>query len=121
MTKEEKVEVILSRIALLQDKISTVEKIYKQNPHNNHLLDTKNEFESSVVLLQQELQKVLDETDEIINFDTIKNRVKVLEKDPYVNFKIQNSLIKGSGGLVSAEHLPIHPVPTEPLINPVVE
>lgn len=121
MTTEEKVEVILSRIVLLQDKISTIEKIYEQNPYNNYLLETKNELESSVVLLQQELQKVLDETDEVINFDTIKNRVRVIEKDPYINFKIQNSLIKGSSGLISAEHLPTHSVPTEPPINPVVE
>lgn len=121
MTKEEKVEVILSRIAFLQDKISTVEKIYEQNPYNNYLLDTKNEFESSVVLLQQELQKVLDETEEPINFDIIKSRVRVIEKDPFLNFKIQNSIVKSSGGLINSEHLPTHSAPSEPPINPVVE
>ena len=121
MTTEEKVEVILSRIALLQDKISTIEKIYEQNPHNNYLLETKTEFENSVLLLEHELQKVLAETEEPINFDIIKSRVRVIEKDPFLNFKIQNSIVKSSGGLINSEHLPTHSAPSEPPINPVVE
>ena len=96
MIAEVKVEAILFRIALIKSKILIVEDIYEQNLQNNRLLDVKTKFQDLINILEQHLQQILDEADDFIDIENIKKRVKVINKDPLLDFEIQSALSNGS-------------------------
>lgn len=121
MTDEAKAEAILFRIELLRSKILNIESIYEENPYNNYLLDVKKEFNDSIFLLEKELEKTVTNSNTPINIDIIKNRVRVLNKDPFLDFKINNAMHKFTGGVVFDENLPRQTVVPENERFPVVE
>jgi len=121
MTNEDKAEAILLRIELLQSKISNIDSIYEGNPYNNYLLNVKEEFNNSIFLLEKELEKIIEESNEPINIDNIKNRVRVVNNDPFLDFKINNSIHRFTGGAVFDENLPHQTIVPENKRFPVVE
>jgi len=121
MEIENKVETIFRRIVLIQSKIDLIDEIYNNNPYNTYLLETKEEFQKSINLLEKELEKVLKESNKPVDIDNIKNRVRVVNNDPFLDFKINNSMHKFTKGAFFDENLPHQTVVPENERFPVVE